>query len=108
MERSTLLSNMCKRSIQLLAASFLASTTVVGQSSAINLQVSHARPLEAALDELEKRLAVPINYEDPRFLCPDELQDITAQVQSPAQKAANPRRRPRGLETPELLRHSGG
>ncbi|HZU43325.1 MAG TPA: hypothetical protein VE994_11675 [Terriglobales bacterium] len=59
----------------------------------IQISVNQARPLEAALDQLENKLGIPINYEDPRLACPSDIQDVTAQVQNAAQRAANPRTR---------------
>lgn len=56
-------------------------------------------PLEAMLDRIEHAAGVPINYEDPRYDCPADVVDVTNQVQSAAQRAANPAARilvPRG------------
>ena len=80
-------------SIVTLTAVALNVVSVSAQTTSVNIQISRPRPLQAALDELERQLGVPINYEDPRFACSEELQDITAQSQTPAQKAANPNAR---------------
>jgi hypothetical protein len=56
----------------------------------LKISVNQRRPLEAALGQLEKTLGIPINYEDPKLVCPGEIEDVTEQIQSPAQKAANP------------------
>jgi hypothetical protein len=56
----------------------------------LKISVNQRRPLEAALDQLEKKLGIPINYEDPKLACSSEIEDVTDQVQSPAQKVANP------------------
>jgi hypothetical protein len=56
----------------------------------IHMEFNDPRPLAAAIAQLEKKLGIPINYEDPRFACPTEIQEVTDQVQSPAQRAANP------------------
>lgn len=84
---------MWKPSILIMTAIFLSIVSLCAQTTSVNIQASRSRPLQAALDELEKQLGVPINYEDPRYACPEDLQDVTAQVQSPAQKAANPNAR---------------
>jgi hypothetical protein len=57
---------------------------------AVHINVNQPRPLEVALDKLEKLMGIPINYEDPRYQCAADLQDTTDQVQSAAQKAAHP------------------
>lgn len=56
----------------------------------VHIEVSDARPLKAAIDVLEDALGVPINYEDAPFANATDLQDMTEQVQSPQQRAANP------------------
>jgi hypothetical protein len=40
----------------------------------VSLAQAQNRPLASALDELEQRLGVPFNYEDPRFACANDLQ----------------------------------
>lgn len=69
-----------------------ASVVALAQT-AVHIKVNQPRPLEAALDKLEKAIGVPINYEDPRFACPADVTDVTATVQSAAQRAANPNTR---------------
>lgn len=81
---------MWNPSILIVTTIALNVAPLCAQTSIVNIQASRSRPLQAALDQLEKQLGVPINYEDPRYACPEELQDVTAQEQSPAQKAANP------------------
>ena len=58
--------------------------------TAVHISLNQPRPLEAALNQLEKEIAIPINYEDPRFQCASDIEDVTAQVQNAAQKAAHP------------------
>ena len=55
-----------------------------------SLRVNDPRPLKEAIDELERQLGLPINYEDPVYLDPNDAIDITDQVQNAAQKARNP------------------
>ena len=57
---------------------------------AVHINVNRARPLEAALDQLEKSIGIPINYEDPPYQCGADMRDKTDEVQSAAQKAAHP------------------
>jgi hypothetical protein len=59
----------------------------------IHIVVNQPRPLEGALDLLEKKIGIPINYEDPRLECASDIQDVAAQVQNAAQKAAHPNTR---------------
>jgi hypothetical protein len=54
------------------------------------LQVNEARPMKAVIDNLQRTTGIPVNYEDPRFEYSGDIQDVTDQVQSPAQKAAHP------------------
>lgn len=68
----------------------LAIGVPVRAQTPLQIRINQPRPLEAALGQLEKRLGIPINYEDPRFACSSEIEDVTEKVQSPAQKAANP------------------
>jgi len=66
---------------------------------ATRLEVAGDRPMMKAIDELEARAGIAINYEDPPFENPEDLQDVTAAVQNAAQRAANPAARiivPRG------------
>lgn len=65
--------------------------TAVGAPSNVRIDISDPRPLKAALDVLERTLGVPINYEDPRFASSEDIVDVTEQVQSAQQRAANPR-----------------
>ena len=59
----------------------------------VHIRVSHPRPLEAALDQLEKKIGLPINYEDPPYECAAEIQDVTDKVQNAQQRAAHPNTR---------------
>jgi hypothetical protein len=56
----------------------------------VRVQVSDPRPLKTAIDQIESTLGIPISYEDPRFEFAGDTQDVTDQVQSARQRAANP------------------
>ena len=84
-----------------------------GAQQPFTLKVFDPRPLKEAIDELERRLGIPINYEDPRYSNLDEIVDITDQVQNAQQKARNPDVRirvPRGgelsLDAPIALKNA--
>lgn len=84
---------MNSKSMRLLILLASIGGLVLRAQTPIHISVNQARPLEAALDQLENKLGIPINYEDPRFACPNDVQDVTAQAQNAAQRAANPRTR---------------
>lgn len=72
-----------------LAVCFTSVSSLSAQAS-VTIEVTDPRPMKASIDQLEQRLGFPIHYEDPRFEAADEISDITDQVQSARQKAANP------------------
>ncbi len=79
--------------IRLLFTGFLLSgiTQVAALAqTTVHIAQSQRRPLEAALNQLESQIGIPINYEDPHFECADDIEDVTEQVQNAAQKAAHP------------------
>lgn len=68
----------------------LASCVFGQHGEVVSIKLHDPRPLNAAADKLEERFGIPINYEDARIETNDEIIDITDQVQSPRQRAANP------------------
>jgi hypothetical protein len=68
----------------------LVSAVLAYAQAPIHVQVNDPRPLKTAIDQVESALGVPINYEDPRFEYVGDVQDVTEQVQSARQHAANP------------------
>ena len=75
----------------LLVVLVVAVAVVVAQGQpAAEVTVSGSRPLLQALDVIESKIGVPINYEDPRLQHPADVEDVTDEVQSRAQRAANP------------------
>lgn len=74
----------------LLAALGVAMLSRVVAQQTSTLDVSGSRPLMKAIDAIETKLRVSINYEDPQYQHPDDVQDVTDEVQSPRQRAANP------------------
>jgi hypothetical protein len=76
----------------------LLGATAAGQSPG-SIAVDGPRPLMQLVDRLEALSGVPINYEDPRYDRPAEIEDVTDRVQTAAQRSANPTARilvPRG------------
>jgi hypothetical protein len=67
----------------------IAQVAALAQTT-VHIALSQRRPLEAALSQLENQIGIPVNYEDPRFECADDIEDVTTQVQNAAQKAAHP------------------
>lgn len=72
--------------IETIIFTALLSTCLLGQSQTNNLNVSDHRPLAAALDELEHRAGLAINYEDPQYVLRSDLDDVA----TPAQKNDSP------------------
>ena len=102
---------MASRLLSTLNFLCLVSGLALRAQSPLHIRVNHPRPLEAALDELEATLGIPINYEDPQFQCANDFQNVTDQLQNAAQRAANPNARiivPKGgsLELDSILASS--
>jgi hypothetical protein len=76
--------------IRIISSLVFTLPTFLSAQTPIHISLNQSRSLEVALNQVEKALGIPINYEDPRLACASELQDVTAQVQSAAQRAANP------------------
>ncbi len=74
----------------LALASGVLAQSIHGQNSGLGNKIQDPRPFKAAIDALEDRFGVPINYEDPRFEATDEIIDVTDQVQNTQQRRANP------------------
>ncbi len=68
----------------LIAGALLATATLpAAQSSGQSRQELRAtgpRPIAMAMEQLGRRHGLLISYEDPRYLCPDDQQDVTARV----------------------------
>lgn len=54
------------------------------------LTVGGSRPLMKGINAIEAKAGIPINYEDPQFEYPADLQDVTDEARNPQQRAANP------------------
>ncbi len=67
--------------------SLICTSLVWAQGPTTTLAVNDPRPVAAAAMEVERLSGVPVNYEDLRYENPADLQDITDQIMTPAQKA---------------------
>lgn len=56
----------------------------------LSATVTDPRPLAAVADLLELKYGVMINYEDPPYLFPGDIQDVTATVAKPESRAGHP------------------
>jgi hypothetical protein len=76
------------RNLRVIGSILIAS--IAWPQTSVTIHVNDPRPLKKAIDDLELAIKVPINYEDPRFEAPTDIEDVTDQVQNERQKAAHP------------------
>src|SRR5436305_10799957 len=75
------------RPIMVIAAFVVVSVQVSrGQTKDVTISVKDPRPIAAAALQIEQLSKVPINYEDPFLRNSADLQDVTDEVLSSAQK----------------------
>ena len=55
-----------------------------------SVEVDGPRPLMQMVDRLEALANVPINYEDPRYLHPSDIEDVADKVSTAEQRSRNP------------------
>ncbi len=82
----------------------LGATLASGQT----LSVNDPRPMMALADKLQGILTVPINYEDPRFENPGDVQDVTDTVVKNRAQFSGRVLIPRGGELTVTVPNSGG
>lgn len=68
----------------------LSSTAFVAQAQSVTITVNDPRPVNAAVEQVEKLSGIPISYEDVRYGNPGDTVDVTNSVRNPAQGPAPP------------------
>jgi hypothetical protein len=73
--------------VALAVALILAARTLAAAQETVRiLVVDYPRPVEAAVQQIEKRFGAVVTYEDTRYVSADEIVDITAEVRDPTFK----------------------
>jgi hypothetical protein len=73
------------------------------RSLGAEMNISDVRPVKGAVERLEKEFHVPITYEDPLYIFPGDVEDITAKVARPEALAATSRPRViKGMKSRDL------
>ena len=80
---------LVNRLTRAITTTFLAATSSIAQAPG-RIEVDGARPMMEMVDRLEALSGVAINYEDPQYVNPNDIEDVADRVLTAAQRSRNP------------------